>query len=80
MRRALIALAFAVMMAGEAVAGPYEVGQAAFIRGDYATALRLWLPLARRDIVAAQARVAMNAGSSSSARLRIRGTVNIRQV
>ena len=59
MRRALIALAFAALTAGEALAGAYEVGQGAFLRGDYATALRLWLPLARRGIVAAQHHVAM---------------------
>jgi TPR repeat protein len=59
LKRALIALASAVMISGEALAGPYEVGQEAFVRGDYATALRLWLPLARRGIVAAQNNVAM---------------------
>ena len=35
-------------------AGPWEDGGAAFNRGDYATALKLWRPLAERDNAAAQ--------------------------
>jgi TPR repeat protein len=58
MRRALLALALSVSVTGNAWAGPLEVGEAAFLRGDYATALRLWLPLAQRGIVAAQNNVA----------------------
>jgi TPR repeat protein len=37
-------LALALLSAGRA--GPLEDGQAAFDRGDYETALRLWRPLA----------------------------------
>lgn len=39
----LVLLSFAV---GPALAGPIEDGEAALDRGDYATALRLWKPLA----------------------------------
>ena len=59
MRRALIAIALSVALTGAALAGPFEVGQAAYLRGDYAAALRLWLPLAQRGIVAAQHNVAI---------------------
>jgi hypothetical protein len=59
MRRALLALAASVVVTGGAWAGPFEVGQAAFLRGDYATALRIWLPLARQGIVSAQYNVAI---------------------
>lgn len=40
-----------------ASAGPYEDGEAAYQRGDYATALRLWRPLADRKDARAQARL-----------------------
>ena len=59
MNNPLLAVVLFVALTGTAIAGPFEVGQAAFQRGDYATALRLWLPLARRGIVAAQHNVAV---------------------
>jgi len=46
LRGLLAGVAVAVMLAGTAMAGPWEDGVAAYKRGDYATALRLWLPLA----------------------------------
>lgn len=45
---------FAVSMAGGAVAGPFEDAQAAHGRRDYATALRLWRPLADQGNAEAQ--------------------------
>jgi TPR repeat protein len=56
-RRTLLALAVSVVMTGGALAGPLEDGQAAYLRGDYATALRVWLPLAQRGNVVAQVNV-----------------------
>ena len=43
-----------VMLAGVAVAGPFEDGVAAYDRGDYETALRLWRPLAEQGHADAQ--------------------------
>ena len=48
-------VAVAVMLTGVAVAGPFEDGVAAYDRGDYATALRLWRPLAEEGNPDAQA-------------------------
>ena len=59
MKQTLLAVVLFVSLAGAATAGPFEVGQAAYLRGDYATALRLWLPLARQGILAAQHNVAV---------------------
>ena len=50
----LLALVFAVGLAGAAVAGPFEDGEAAYDKGDYATALRLWRPLADQGAANAQ--------------------------
>jgi len=53
----LATLAASIMlaaMAGAAVAGPYEDGVAAYVRGDYATALRLMRPFAYQGMAAAQ--------------------------
>ena len=47
----LVVLAFA---AGPAVAGPFEDGSVAYNKGDYATALRLWRPLADQGEAQAQ--------------------------
>jgi hypothetical protein len=41
-----------------AAAGPFEDGDAAFQRGDYATALKFWLPLANQGNAAAQNNIA----------------------
>ncbi len=35
-------------------AGPLDEGEAAYDRGDYATAVRLWRPLAEQGVVTAQ--------------------------
>src|SRR5271169_1268679 len=48
----VVFLAFAV--AGASNAGPYEDAVAAYGRGDYATAVRLWRPLAERGDPEAQ--------------------------
>jgi TPR repeat protein len=50
----LLALASPLSMAGGAVAGPFEDAQAAHSRRDYATALRLWRPLADQGNAEAQ--------------------------
>jgi len=54
MRATVAALLIVVTMAGAAVAGPFEDGGAAFVRGDYATAMRLWRPLAEQGDALAQ--------------------------
>jgi TPR repeat protein len=54
MRRALLALAVSVVVIGGALAGPFEDGRAAYDRGDYETALRLFRPLADQGVAAAQ--------------------------
>jgi hypothetical protein len=49
-------LALAIMaLAVPANAGPYEDGGVAYDRGDYATALKYWRPLAEQGDAAAQA-------------------------
>lgn len=50
----LLALASPLSMAGGAAAGPFEDAQAAHGRRDYATALRLWRPLADQGNAEAQ--------------------------
>jgi hypothetical protein len=42
----VLALVLPLSMKGDAVAGPLDVAQAAHGKKDYATALRLWRPLA----------------------------------
>ena len=44
----------AVTLTGVAAAGPFEDGNAAFAAGDYATALRLFTPLAERGEAASE--------------------------
>ena len=46
MRKYLFAFVMAMTLAGTALAGPLEDAAAAYNRGDYATAVRLWQPLA----------------------------------
>jgi TonB family protein len=41
-------------LSGSAMAGPMEDGQAAYNRGDYTTAQRLWRPLAEQGLARAQ--------------------------
>ena len=54
MRLLKLLLIVFVCAAGPAVAGPFEDGEAASSKGDYATALRLWRPLAAQGHVEAQ--------------------------
>lgn len=54
MRLLKILLVLFVCAASPAVAGPFEDGHAAYVRGDYATALRLWRPLAAQGNPGAQ--------------------------
>jgi hypothetical protein len=46
MKRALVGVIFACLLSGWANAEPWEEGVAAYKRGDYASALQLWKPLA----------------------------------
>jgi hypothetical protein len=48
MRHIVFALALTMTLVSAAVAGPFEDGMAAQKRGDYATAVRLWRPLAEQ--------------------------------
>ncbi len=50
----LLALALAVSLVGPAGAGPLEDGLAAYQKGDYATALKFWQPLADQGTAVAQ--------------------------
>jgi uncharacterized protein len=50
----VVALILAACITGLAVAGPAEDGMAAFQRGDYAAAMRLWRPLAHQGNADAQ--------------------------
>jgi TPR repeat protein len=54
LKRVLAGLFVAVMMAGAAVAGPWEDAAAAHQRGDYATELKLWTQLADQSDAGAQ--------------------------
>ena len=55
MRTAILAGVMTLLLASAAViAGPLEDGKTAAQRGDSATALRLWMPLAEQGVVAAQ--------------------------
>jgi hypothetical protein len=53
-RRIVAALIVAIGLAGSVAAGPLEDGAAAYGRGDYATALRTWRPLADQGSAIAQ--------------------------
>ena len=54
MRRMVVGIVLAVMLTSEAVAGPFEDGVAAHSSGDYATAARIWRPLAEQGNSRAQ--------------------------
>jgi len=54
MKRILVVVLAAAVASGGAVAGPSEEGWAAFQRGDYETALKLWRPLAMQGNAFAQ--------------------------
>jgi uncharacterized protein len=51
----LITLVLLMRLADAAAAGPFDDGQAAYDRGDYATALEVWRPLADHGDAAAEA-------------------------
>jgi uncharacterized protein len=53
-KAATAALMLAVGFAGSVAAGPFEEIDAAYMKGDYATALRLMRPLAEQGNVSAQ--------------------------
>ena len=53
-RTLLLALVVALSTIGSGMAGPFEDGVAAYRREDYATALRLWKPLAEQGDADAQ--------------------------
>ena len=46
-----------VTVFSNAVAGPFQDGQAAFDKGDYSTALKFWLPLANEGDAKAQSKL-----------------------
>ena len=48
MRRALVTIALSVVMTCAALTGPFEDGAAAYDRNDFATAARIWRPLAEQ--------------------------------
>jgi hypothetical protein len=48
-RTALLAAIIAMGVGGVAVAGPFEDATAAYKLQDYATAMRIWQPLAEQD-------------------------------
>jgi TPR repeat protein len=50
----LATLVVSLSLAAPVLAGPFEDGRAAYNSGDYATALRLWLPLAEQGDAIAQ--------------------------
>jgi hypothetical protein len=54
-RDVVAALLLCVGIAGSVVAGPLEDGAAALERGDYATAMQLWRPLAEQGDTVVQA-------------------------
>ena len=54
LRSGFIALAMMLAAACSENAGPYENGLAAYQRGDYATALKFWRPLAEQGVAQAQ--------------------------
>ena len=54
MRLLKLLLILYVCAAGPAAAGPFEDAKAAFDKGDYATAMRLWRPLADQGLASAQ--------------------------
>jgi TPR repeat protein len=53
-RLLIVVIAAILLFTGAVSAGDYEDGAAAYIRGDFVTAKRLWLPLAERGEANAQ--------------------------
>jgi TPR repeat protein len=54
LKAGLVAVLLSLSLAAPAIAGPIEDATAAYQRGDYATALRLWRPLAEHGNARAQ--------------------------
>ncbi len=55
----LAVLVVSLSLAAPVLAGPFEDGRAAYNSGDYATALRLWLPLAEQGDAIVQFRLGL---------------------
>ncbi len=55
----LAAFVVSLSLATPVLAGPFEDGRAAYNSGDYATALRLWLPLAEQGDAIVQFRLGL---------------------
>ena len=55
----LVALVLSLSLAAPVAAGPLEDGTDAYVRSDYATALKLWRPLADQNNVDAQANLGL---------------------
>ncbi|MCP4382511.1 MAG: sel1 repeat family protein [Hyphomicrobiales bacterium] len=55
-----------VVLGGAAMAGPFEDGLAAYRSGDYATALKLWRPLAEQGNASAQFNLGLMYGKGES--------------
>ena len=54
LRSGFLALAVILALAVPVNAGPFEDGVAAYNRGNYATALEIWRPIAERGVTQAQ--------------------------
>ncbi len=54
LRSVFLALVIVLALAVRPSAGPFEDGEIAYDRGDYATALQLWRPLAEKGHMEAQ--------------------------
>ena len=54
LKRILAGVVVALLLAGAAMAGPWEDGVFAYKRGDYAAAFTLWLPLAESGDASAE--------------------------
>jgi len=68
LRAAVTALLMLAVVAGAAVAGPFEDAKEAYDRGDFPTALRLFRSLADQGNVVAQQRVGLMYESGQSVR------------
>ena len=55
LKHALAAIILVLSLAAPVAAGPLEDAEAAYRRGDYATALRIFRPLANQGVAGAQA-------------------------
>jgi len=67
LRGGFLALALLLATAVPVNAGPYEDGLAAYDRGDFASASRIWQPLAKRGSVKAQKNIYENGEGASNA-------------